>query len=99
MTEDEKSENPEYKKTQWYLKRTENKKDLKRRRRRSFEKAEIKDIKATFDIPWFDYEVFKEISWISKEDFDKKLDNKVEFDWKEFINKDDLLEYIKNYKM
>jgi hypothetical protein len=42
-------------------------------RRLSFDKADIKDVKKTLDLPHFSYEKFEIISGITKEDFDKKL--------------------------
>ena len=79
------------------LEKEEWEKDLKYRWRKSFDTANIEDIGKTLDLPNFDYKIFEEISGISKKDFDKKLlIYKVEFNWKEFTNKNDLIEYIKN---
>lgn len=96
MTTKEKENNETYKTTWWYLKKTENEKDLKEHWKKSFENAEIEDIKKTLDLPNFDYDVFEEITSISKEDFDKRLNNKILFNNKEFVNKEELVEYIKN---
>jgi len=85
-------------KKEWgYLKKTQNEKDLKYRWRKSFNKAEVEDVRKTLDLPNFDYSIFEEISWISKEDLDKKLwiikESLIE---KIFKNKEELIEYIKN---
>ncbi len=80
-----------------YLKETQNEKDLKHRWRKSFDKAEVEDVRKTLDLPNFDYSIFEEISWISKEDLDKKLWNiKVEFNWEIFVSKEELIKHIKN---
>jgi hypothetical protein len=52
----------------------ESDKDMKVHWRRSFEKCEdLDDIRITLNIPNFSYDLFQEISGISKDDFDNKL--------------------------
>ena len=47
--------------------------DYKEAWKNSFEKADIEDVKKTLELPNFDYEIFEEITGISKRDFDKRL--------------------------
>ena len=74
MTEEEKQEYKTHE-TMWgYIKVSKIETDMKVHWRRAFDKCtDLDDIRKTFDIPNFDYEIFAEISWITKEDFDKKL--------------------------
>jgi hypothetical protein len=63
------------------LKEVQNEKDIKVRRRKSFDIAEVEDVRKTLELPHFDYSMFEQISGISKEDFEKKLNTtKVNFD-------------------
>jgi len=77
MTDKEKEANPSYKTTEWYLKKLSESEDkdeyMKDCRRISFNKADKEDIAKTLELPHFDYKKFENISWISKEDLDKKL--------------------------
>jgi len=74
MTEEEKKENETYKTTGGYIKVWEVDKNMKTHWRKSFDDSkDLEDIKKTLDLPNFDYEIFEEISGISKEDFDQKL--------------------------
>ena len=77
--------------------KTQNEEYLKYRWKKSFNKADKEDVAKTLELPNFDYNLFEEISWITKDMIDEKLSrNKIEFDWKEFVNKEKLIEYIKN---
>jgi len=69
MTKKEKKENPNFEFIGGYLKAY----GYKEAFRISFEAADIDDIKKTLDLPNFDYEIFEEISGISKSDFARKL--------------------------
>ena len=75
MTDEEKEENAFAEYTKGYLKTYEFKEAFKK----SFEEAEIEDVKKTLDLPNFDYVIFGEISGISESDFDRRLneDNKI----------------------
>jgi hypothetical protein len=74
MTDQEKIQNPTRSSAEWYLKKVNIEKDIKVHRRAAFNKCtDIEDIKKTLELPHFDYDKFEFISWISKEDFDKKL--------------------------
>ena len=76
MTKEEKKEYKIHETTGGYVKVSRIETDMKVHWRRAFNKCEdLDDIRKTFDIPWFDYDIFEEISWISKEDFEKKLGN------------------------
>ena len=74
MTEKEKEENPSHKTTGWYLKEKYIEDDMKVHRRCAFNQCEnLEDIKKTLELPNFDYDIFEEITGITKEDFDRKL--------------------------
>lgn len=73
MTEEEKSDNPTYKTTWWYLKEYEVDKTLKTYWRKAFDKAPISEIKDTIKLPNFDYGIFEEITGISRDDFNRRL--------------------------
>ena len=74
MTYKMKEENPEYETTGWYIKVSLIEDDMKVHRRRAFDKCnDLEDMKKTLEIPNFDYDIFEEISWITKKDLDKKL--------------------------
>ena len=89
MTDEEKKNNPTYKTTWWYLKVYKYKEAF----RNAFDKADKDDVAKTLNIIHFDYDIFEEISGITKEDFDKKLNKKEEkvkektiiLDWIEYI--------------
>jgi len=85
MTDKEKEENPNAETTGGYLKTYSYKEAFKN----SFENADVEDIKKTLDLPNFNYEIFEEISGISKTDFDRRL------------NKDNTIKIIdgKKYKL
>jgi len=72
MTKQEKEENSFAEFTGGYLKTYEYKKAFKN----SFEKADLGDLRLTLELPNFNYEIFEEISGISEEDFNKRLNNK-----------------------
>ena len=69
MNDEEKEIYYWYKTTNGYLKKLEYKEAWKL----SFEKASVEDVKKTLELPNFDYGIFEEISGISKQDFDNKL--------------------------
>lgn len=69
MTKEEKKSNRRYKTTEGYLKQIEYKEAWKL----SFEKATKEDIAKTLKLPNFDYQIFEEISGISKSMLDKRL--------------------------
>jgi hypothetical protein len=69
MSEQEKKENPYYETTKGFLKKI----DYKEAWKKSFNEADINDLKLTLKLPNFDYKIFEEITGISKEDFDKRL--------------------------
>jgi len=69
MTDKEKENNTFAEFTQGYLKTYEYKEAFKN----NFDKAGIDDIKLTLELPNFDYDIFEEISGISKSDFDDKI--------------------------
>jgi|LSQX01.2.fsa_nt_gb hypothetical protein len=56
-----------------YLKGYDTDKTLHTYWKRSFEKADIEDVAKALELPNFDYQIFEEITGITKEDFDKKL--------------------------
>jgi hypothetical protein len=69
ITDEEKKSYPFAKWTKGYLRTYEYKKAFKN----SFKKASKEDVKLTLELPNFDYEIFEDISGISKADFEKKL--------------------------
>ena len=69
MTQEEKANNSFAEYTQGYLKTYKYKEAFKN----SFEEAELNDLKLTLELPNFDYGIFEEISGITKEDFDRRL--------------------------
>ena len=69
MTEEEKNNNRFAEFTKGYLKTYNYKEAFKN----SFENAEIEDIEKTLLLPNFNYEIFEEISGITKKDFDRRL--------------------------
>jgi len=69
MTKKEKKENPYAKYTGGYTKEY----DYKEAFRIAFNNAEIEDLKKTLELPNFDFEIFEEITGISKLDFENKL--------------------------
>jgi hypothetical protein len=78
MTEKEKEENPSHQIAWWYLKKLSKKQDkheyMKDCWRISFDNCtDLEDIKKTLQLPNFSYDKFEKISWISKNDFDRKL--------------------------
>ena len=73
MSEEEKQNNSSAEFTKGYLKTYEYKEAFKK----SFEQAEIYDIKKTLELPNFDYEIFEEISSISESDFDRRLNDNI----------------------
>ena len=74
MTDEEKQSYKTHETTWGYIKVSKIETDIKVHRRRAFYSCnDLDDIRKTLDIPNFDYGIFEEISWISKEDFDKKL--------------------------
>ena len=73
MTEEEEIHNKNWKEMRWYLKVYDTDKTLHTYRKRSFEKADIEDVAKALELPNFDYEIFEEITGITKEDFDRKL--------------------------
>ena len=72
MSEIEKANNPTYKTTSWYLKVTENDKELKSYRRKSWDKASHDDRMKTFSLPNFDADIFEEITWLHIHDYGKE---------------------------
>jgi len=74
MTKDEKESNKTHETIWWYIKVSLVDKDMKTHWRKAFDECkDLEDIRSTFDVPNFDYDIFEEISGISKEDFDTKL--------------------------
>jgi hypothetical protein len=69
MTDKEKKDNPLYWITDGYLKIYE----YKQARRIAFWKASKEEIQQTIELPNFEYGIFEEITWISKEDIQKKI--------------------------
>jgi len=69
MSSDEKEENPEYKTTQGYLKKYNYKDAWKK----SFEKnCDKEQAEQTINLPNFDYDIFEEITGITKKMLDEK---------------------------
>ena len=60
MTDEEKEDNPTYKTTWWYLKKY----DYKEAFKKSYDTASEEDIEAVKKLPWFNSDIFFEISWI-----------------------------------
>ena len=71
LTDKEKENNSFANYTDGYLKTYKYKEDFKN----SFENAEIEDIKKTLELPNFRYDYFEEISGITKQDFNRRLNN------------------------
>ena len=69
MTEKEKQDHPEHKTTGGYIKTY----GYKAAWRKAFEEAETEDIKKTLELPNFNFEIFEEITGITKQDFDNRL--------------------------
>lgn len=74
MTKEEKEEFEEFETIGGYLKEY----GYKEAFIKSFEKASEEDVRKTFEIPNFSYDIFEEISGITKEMFDNKLEVKEE---------------------
>lgn len=72
MTEEEKDKYQYAKDTEGYLKVYEYKEAWKK----SFEKANVKEIQQTIELPNFDYAIFEEISGITKEMIQSRLNLK-----------------------
>ena len=94
MTEEEKKKNETYKTTWWYIKVWVVDEDMKTHWRSAFDNCNsLEDLRKTLELPNFDYDIFEEISGISKQDFDEKLwtDNiigkeiSIMIDWVEHI--------------
>ena len=73
MTSSEKKYNTDAESMWGYLKKYDTDKTLHTYRKRSFEKAKKKDVAKTLGLPNFDYDIFAEISGITKKDFANKL--------------------------
>jgi len=90
MTSEEKENNQDAESMWWFLREYEVDKTLHKNRKESFDNASKEDVAKTLELPNFDYNIFEEITGITKEDFDKKLwkqDNKtatMEIDWKKY---------------
>jgi len=69
MTDGEKKKYPSYKTTEGFLRAYEYQEAFKI----AFDKATVEDIELTLELPNFNYEIFEQISGISKQDFDVKL--------------------------
>jgi len=73
MSETEKENNSFAESLWWYLKVFETDKSLQMNWKKSFNESDVDDVKKTLELPNFDYNVFEEITGITKEMFDKKL--------------------------
>lgn len=93
MTNEEKQQHPEHVTTGGYLKVY----DYKEAWRKAFEEEQdVEEIRKAEQLPNFDYDIFEEITGITKEDFDRKLGrNKCEKHKPEKIIVDGV-EYIRN---
>jgi hypothetical protein len=76
MTEKEKKEKPFAEHTGGYIKTYKYQEAFCN----AFENAKIEDLKKTLELPNFDYDIFEEISGISKADFQRRLGNICEDD-------------------
>jgi len=93
MTQEQKEQYPLAESIWGYLHKYEVSDNLHKEWRESFDKADEEDVASTLELPNFNYEVFEKISWVTKEDFDRKLWKiqtmswkkvKVIVDWKEY---------------
>jgi len=82
MTEEEQEKHPWANSIWWFLRVYEVSKNLHKERKESFDKATKEDVAKTLELPWFEYSIFEEITGISKEDFDKKLEKIKNIKWK-----------------
>ena len=73
MIEEEKKANKNWKTLWWYLKTYDIDKSLHTYRKKSFENTTREDAAKALELPNFNYEIFEEITGITKEDFDRKL--------------------------
>jgi hypothetical protein len=73
MTSSEKDDNKYAESMWWYLKECYIDTTLHTYRKRSFDEATKEDVAKTLELPNFDYDIFEEITGITKEDFEKKL--------------------------
>jgi hypothetical protein len=96
MTKDEKDKNPNYYAMWWYLKKTDNEKDLKHWRKKARDWASHEDKMKTFDLPNFDADIFEEITWLQIQGYWKEKYKFVWNDWleKQFTSKKDLIDYV-----
>ncbi len=71
---DTEKENNSFAESLWgYLKVYETDKTLHMNWKKSFNNADLEDVKKTLELPNFDYSIFEEITGITKQDFDIKL--------------------------
>lgn len=82
MTEEEKENNPNAELMEWYLRTYEVSKNLHKEWKTSFDKASKEDVEKTLSLPNFSYEIFEEITGITKEDFERKLWKIENLSWK-----------------
>ena len=82
MTQEQKEQYPWAESIWGYLHKYEVSDNLHKEWRGSFDKADEEDVASTLELPNFDYEVFEKISWITKEDFDRKLWKIQTMSWK-----------------
>ena len=96
MTKDEKDKNPNCDVMWWYLKKTDNEKDLKHWRKKARDWASHEDRMKTFDLPNFDADIFEEITWLHIQGYWKEKYKFVWNDWleKQFTSKKDLIDYV-----
>jgi len=98
MTYEEKENNQTYKTTWWFLRVTENEKDLKSQWKKARDKASHEDRMKTFDLPHFNADIFEDITWLHIHEYWKQIYKLKMNDWQEleFSSKEELLSFISN---